>query len=285
MDDSGTTGTINALPAPLAAFILTKPEPSLLTAPLTTHFTALSAHSTLHQLHSIHRSSLTATAAHSDSSPVPLYRLTTSHAHKRQKRQQPSATASSSSSSSSSTAPPWTEQPVVEHVLAFHTASSISLPLLSFTLTQLRAPLLVALVDNGQSVTVLRLQDGIVPHPSHGKLKKSKAAVTKAAAARTAAAASSASSGDAHSVVTSTDTSSSDVSQPSQTLTFTTAETTILVLLHYFTSMWSSCLHSAAASASVSSAYSSSLAATEASRLPSPSLLATTSACTAAGSC
>ena len=178
VDDSSSTQAAAASHSS-AAFMLTEPQPSILTAALTAHFTALSAQSPLQHLHSIQRSTSAATGSLHEQIPVPLYRWTTTNAHKRQKRQQQPGT-----SLSSSTTPPHSsvDQPVVEHVLAFHTASTISLPLLSFVLAQLRGSLLVALVDSGQSVTVLRAQDGIVAHPSHGQLKKKNTAVARAAA-------------------------------------------------------------------------------------------------------
>ena len=178
VDDSSSTEATSVSSSSSGAFVLTEPQSSVLTAPLAAHLTALSPHSTLQQLHSIQRSP-PAGIAHSDSSTAPLYRWTTTAPHKRQKRQQHSSTDSSSSSTSSLTA----EQRTVEYVLAFHSASSISLPLLSFTVRQLRQSLLIAVVDSGQSVTVLRLQGGLVPHPTHGQSKKSKAAVAKAKAA------------------------------------------------------------------------------------------------------
>ena len=179
VEDGSSTAAASTTQYPSAAFVLTDAQPSILTAPLTAHFTALSAHSTLQQLHSVQRAPFSA-----DSAAVPIYCWTSSGTHKRQKRhaqQHPTATPSTFI-----TPPvPLAEQSTtVSHVLAFHTASSISLPLLHFCLAQLRTPLLLALVDSGQSVTVLRLQDGIVAHPSHGQQKKSRAAVSKVAASR-----------------------------------------------------------------------------------------------------
>ena len=163
------------------AFVLTEPQSSILTAPLTAHFTAVSPYSTLQLLHSVQRAS--SSASSTAACAVPLYRWTSSGTHKRQKRhaQQP-PTASSVNVASS--VPVCEQQATVEHVLAFHTASSISLPLLHFVIAQLRSPLLLALVDSGQSVTVLRLQDGIVTLPSHGQQKKSRAAASKVAASQ-----------------------------------------------------------------------------------------------------
>lgn len=187
-DSSSTEATTASNSSPVPTFLVTEPVPSILTAPLTAHFTALSAHSTLQQLHSIQRSSLSSTElVHSGSSSAPLYRLTTTNnTHKRQKRQQQPPPHPSLSSSTQ----PAAEQPLVEYVLAFHTAASISLPLLSYVVAQLRTAVLVALVDSGQSVTVLRLQSGIVPHSSHGQQKKGEAVVAvQSAGGRRAAAA------------------------------------------------------------------------------------------------
>ena len=180
LEDPGSTEVTIVPRSSPAVFVLADPQPSVLTAPLTAHFTAVSAQSTLQQLHSVQRSPSTASAP-TDSLSVPLYRWTTASAHKRQKRQLHSTVDLSSSST------PPAKQPRVELVLAYHTASSVSLPLLSFAATQLRAPVLLALVDGGQSVTVLRLQDGIAPLPSHGQQKKSKAPQAKAATSHTAA--------------------------------------------------------------------------------------------------
>ena len=190
VEEDRKTGTA-AHPSP-PVFVLTEPQPSILTAPLIAHFTAQSSHSTLEHLHSVQRLPA-ATRTAQPAQPVPLYRKSSLPApHKRQKRHQHPPT--DTSSSSSVPPPPQPQQPTVEHLLAFHTASSISLPLLSFVVSQLRTPVLVALVDSGQSVTVLRVQAGIVPHPRHGQQKKSSvtAAVAKAGTSRTTAASSSA---------------------------------------------------------------------------------------------
>ena len=205
-DDSATEATAAPRPS-LPSYILSEPQPSILTAPLTAHFTALSPHSTFQHIQSIHRvhsttttttttSAITATptAPSTTAQPIPLYRyhpgpLPASNPNKRPRHNKPPPPTATAAPTTATAPLPAPERPTPKaqqgadcrYVVAFSTAeAAVGLQLLGYVSAWAGGSVLVALVDGGRSVTVLRVAEGIVPMTAHAKVKKGKAVAQKA---------------------------------------------------------------------------------------------------------